>query len=75
MFEKYIAQILSECLDREREYNEVVREDLFNNSDLFIETFSQAWIAVLANISEEPVQSQQGVLSSSTASKIQQYKA
>ena len=38
----YIAQILSDCLDREREYNEVVREDLFNNSDLFNETFSQA---------------------------------
>ena len=42
MFEKYIVQILSECLDREREYNEIVREDLFNNSDLYNETFSQA---------------------------------
>ena len=40
MFE--IAQVLSESLDRERECNEILREDLFNNSDLFNETFSQA---------------------------------
>ena len=42
MFEKNIAQVLSESLDKKRECNEIVREDLFNNSDLFNDTFSQA---------------------------------
>ena len=81
MFEKDIAQVLSESLDRERECNEIVREDLFKNSDLFNETFSQVCqqrsvcIAVLANISEEPVRRSARCSLNSTASKIQQYKA
>ena len=47
VFENHIAQVLSENLDREQDCKmkslarAIVREDFFNNSDLFSGTFSQ----------------------------------
>jgi len=50
VFEKSIVQVLSESLEREQDSKimslaraaEIVKDDMFNNSDLFNRTFSQA---------------------------------
>ena len=93
VFENDIAQVLSESLEREQDCKrmtltraaEIVREDMFHNSDLFSGTFSQACqqheqrsvspsLLTLANMI--PVgTNEQSQAALSIAQQIQQYKA
>ena len=99
MFENDIAQVLSEILEREQDCKrmtltraaEIVREDMFHNSDLFSGTFSQACqqheqrsalpsLLTLANMipvgtNEQSHEEGNHQAALSIAQQIQQYKA